>query len=253
MSDTTIAIKVAGEDTQHQAAAIGWTSDDEAWVKKLSDAGKPVRIRIPEGADTEGHELSAAVNVVVDTDDDDTEGHALSLHFPSVHDANEFRRRMLAAGLITATIAVGAAGGAGLATALSGSASSDATTISGQYDPANMGGTPQAAQQAGSIGQFDATNMGGTPLAPQRTAGQGQWDTANMGGTPLAPAEQAGQGQYNPANLGGTPLAPSEQAGQGQYNPANLGGTPLAPSEQAGQGQYDPANMGGTPQPDEEE
>jgi hypothetical protein len=292
MSDTSIAIKIAGEDAQHHAAAVRLTSDDEAWVKKLSDAGKPVRIRIPEGADTEGHELSTAVAVVVDTDDDDTEGHALSLHFPSIHDANEFRRRMLAAGLITATIAVGAAGGVGLGTAISGSASSDATTISGQYDPANMGGTPIAAEQAGSIGQFDATNMGGTPLAPQRTAGQGQWDTANMGGTPLAPAEagqgqydpanmggtplapqrtagqgqwdtanmggtplapaEAGQGQYNPANMGGTPLEPEQAAGQGQYNPANMGGTPLAP-EQAGQGQYDPANMGGTPQPDDEE
>ena len=109
MSDTSIAIKIAGEDAQHHAAAIRLTSDDEAWVKELSDSAKPVRIRIPDDADTEGHELSAAVTVVVDTDDDDTEGHALSLHFPSVKDANDFRRRMLAAGLITATIAVGAA------------------------------------------------------------------------------------------------------------------------------------------------
>jgi hypothetical protein len=190
MSDTSIAIKIAGEDTQHHAAAIRWTSDDEAWVKELSDSGKPVRIRIPEDADTEGHEISAAVTVVVAADDDDTEGHALSLHFPSVRDANDFRRRMMAAGLITATIAVGAAGGAALGTAVSGIASSDATAISGQYDPANMGGTPLAPGQAAGQGQYDPANMGGTPLAPGQAAGQGQYDSANMGGTPQTDDEE---------------------------------------------------------------
>jgi hypothetical protein len=232
MSDTTLAIKIAGEDAHH-ASAIGLTSNDEAWVKELSDSAKPVRIRFPEDADTQGHALSTAVTVVVDADDDDVEGHALSLHFPSVQEANDFRRRMMAAGLITATLAVGAAGGVALGTAASGVADvagSDAATITGQYNPANMGGTP---------------------LAPARSADVGQYNPTNMGGTPLAPARSADVGQYNPANMGGTPPAPERASGQGQYDPANMGGTPLAPEQAAGQ--YDPANMGGTPQADDEE
>jgi hypothetical protein len=211
MSDTSIAIKIAGEDAQHHAAAIRLTADDEAWVRELSASEKPVRIRLPEDADTEGHELSAAVNVVVAADDDDTEGHALSLHFPSVQEANDFRRRMMAAGLITATLAVGVAGGAALGTSVSGIASSDATAISGQYDPANMGGTPLAPQRDASSGQYDPANMGGTPLAPQRDASSGQYDPANMGGTPLAPQRDASSGQYDPANMGGTPQTDDEE------------------------------------------
>ena len=179
MSDSSIAIKVAG---QQDASAIGWTSDDEARIKDLIDSGKSVRIRLPEDADTEGHQLSADVAVVVAEDDDDVEGHALSLHFPSVQDANDFRRRMIAAGLITATLAVGAAGGAALGQAASGITSSDATTVSGQYDRANQGGTPLAPASSTGQGQYDPANMGGTPQAPSTSAGQGEDDT--FGGMP---------------------------------------------------------------------
>jgi len=205
MSDTSIAIKIAGADQQANAAIR--SSDDEAWVKQLSDSGKTVRIRVPEDADTEGHESSAAVIVVVDADDDDVEGHALSLHFPSVQEANDFRRNLIAAGVLTATLAVGAAGGAAIGTAVSNIDANDATVIStqynpnvGQYDPANLGGTAAAIQGAASLGQADPANMGGT-LAPS-AASLGQADPANMGGT-LAPATSTGQA--DPANMGGTP------------------------------------------------
>jgi hypothetical protein len=244
MSDTSIAIKIAGEDTQHVAR----TSDDETWIKQLADAGKTVRIRIPDDADTEGHESLASVTVLVDADDDDVEGHALSLHFPSAKEANDFRRNLMAAGLLTATLAVGAAGGAAIGVAASGIDANEASVISsqydpnvGQYDPANLGGTAAGIQQAGSLGQADPANMGGT-LAPS-AASLGQADPANMGGT-LAPSA-ASLGQADPANMGGT-LAPSA-ASLGQADPANMGGT--LPSA-ASLGQADPANMGGTPQSD---
>jgi hypothetical protein len=245
MSDTSIAIKIAGEGTQHHAS--GWSSDDEAWVKQLSDSGKTIRIRIPEEGDTEGHESSAAVTVLVDADDDDVEGHALSLHFPSAHEANEFRKNLMLAGLLTATLAVGAGGGAAIGIAASGIDNNEATVVSsqyapnvGQYDPANLGGTAAAIQQAGSLGQADPANMGGTLAASEASLGQA--DPANMGGT-LA-ASEASLGQADPANMGGT-LAASE-ASLGQADPANMGGT-LA--QGAGSlGQADSANMGGTPQ-----
>jgi hypothetical protein len=204
MSDTSIAIKIAGEGSGARASA--WSSDDEDWIKQISESGKAVRIRVPEDDDTEGHQLSSAVTVLVDSDEDDTEGHALNLHFPSVQEANDFRRNLMAAGLLTATLAVGAAGGTAIGIAASGvdnnqgsAVSSDYAPNVGQYDPANMGGT--LAPSAGSLGQADPANMGGT-LAP--SAGSlGQADPANMGGT-LAPS--AGSlGQADPANMGGTP------------------------------------------------
>ena len=165
MSDRSIAVKIAGEDTRARASAL--TSDDETWIKQLSDSEKVVRLRIPADADTEGHQISTAVTVLVDADDDDVEGHALNLHFPSVREANDFRRNLMAAGLLTATIAVGAAGGAAIGMAASSIDANEASVVSsqyvpnvGQYDPANMGGT--LAQSAGSLGQADPANMGGT-------------------------------------------------------------------------------------------
>ena len=203
MSDTSIAIKIAGDDTQAHAAAI--TSDDEAWVKELSASGKPVRIRIPADLDTEGHEVSSVLTVLVGGDDDDVEGHALSLHFPSVQEANDFRRNLIAAGLITATLAVGAAGGMAVGTATSGLNSGDtaivteyATTNLGQYDPANMGGTAAAIQGASSLGQADPANMGGT--IAQGASSLGQADPANPGGTP-SNADEEGDGPTLPPGI----------------------------------------------------
>ncbi len=261
MSDTSIAIKIAGDSTQAHTAA--WSSDDETWVKQLSDSGKIVRIRIPDDADTEGHESSAAVTVLVDADDDDVEGHALSLHFPSVQEANDFRRNLLAAGLLTATLAVGAAGGAAIGMAASGTDVNAPTAVVsqyapnvGQYDPANMGGTAAALQQSAGLGQADPANMGGT-LAPS-AASLGQADPANMGGT-LAPSA-ASLGQADPANMGGT-LAPRRAASVRPIRPtwaarSHLGWEPRSGrsgqhgrhhrARQGSLGQADPANMGGT-------
>ena len=280
MSDTSIAIKVAGDDTKAHAAAIA--AADEAWVKELTESGKAVRIRIPADADVEGHESSSVLTVLVGgDDDDDVEGHALSLHFPSVQEANDFRRNLLAAGLITATLAVGAAGGMAVGNAVTGIDANDANIAItqyepniGQYDPANMGGVAAAIEGASSLGQADVNNMGGT-LAPASSLGQadvnnmggtlapasslGQADPTNMGG-PLAPASSLGQadptnmggtlapasslGQADPTNMGGT-LAPASSLGQA--DPTNMGGTPVTPQDSE-QGQYNPANPGGTPQ-----
>jgi hypothetical protein len=225
MSDTSIAIKVAGDDNQAHAAAIA--AADEAWLRELTQSGNNVRIRIPADADTEGHESSSVLTVLVGADDDDdVEGHALSLHFPSVKEANDFRRNLLAAGLLTATLAVGTAGGMAIATSASGIDANDASiSVSqyepnlGQYDPANMGGTAAAIQGASSLGQADVNNMGGT-LAPASSLGQA--DVNNMGGT-VVPATSLGQA--DPTNMGGT-IAPATSLGQADS--ANMGGTPQA-------------------------
>jgi hypothetical protein len=218
MSDEPIVIKIEGDDTQGHASAIQWTSDDEAWIKELSDSEKQVRIRIPADDDTEGHAASATVSVVVTADDDDTEGHAISLHFPSAREANDFRRKLMATGLITATVAIGVVGGAALASSPAGDAATDAGAVSqaqvsnlGQYDVDNMGGTPVGPLQASNQGQYDVDNMGGTRVGPLQASNQGQYDVDNMGGTPVSQAQVSNLGQYDPANMGGTPQASGDQ------------------------------------------
>ena len=207
MGDKPITIKFEGDEGA--GTAVGWTSGEEGWIKDLATSQKRVRIRIPASDDdVEGHALSTAVSVVVSGDDDDVEGHAMSLHFPSVQEANEFRRRLLAAGLITATVAIGAAGGAALGSAAVGGAASDATTVSGQYSVENMGGTPAMQQQAANQGQYTIENQGGTP-AMQQATNQGQFTAENLGGVPASTAAE-GQGQYNVANMGGTPQAQAD-------------------------------------------
>jgi hypothetical protein len=62
----------------------------------------------------EGHvfqvaQRSVAINLQMD-DDDDVEGHAISLRFPSLEDAEKFRRNLLAAGVLAGTLVVGSAG-----------------------------------------------------------------------------------------------------------------------------------------------
>jgi hypothetical protein len=70
--------------------------------------GVSVRIEPFEEDDTVGHAATDALEVVVRIEDD-TEGHAMSLRFPTAGEARDFQRRLLATGAIAATIVVGAA------------------------------------------------------------------------------------------------------------------------------------------------
>jgi hypothetical protein len=208
MSDEPIVIQLGGDDTEGHASVIQVTPDDEAWLKDLGDSKKSVRIRIPaDDDDTEGHLAGGIVRVVIN-DGEDTEGHAIGLQFPSVKEANDFRRNVMAAGLITATIALGAVGGAALGSAAH-NAVNDGGAVSGQSSVANQG-------------QFTVENRGGTPLSQRQAANQGQYDVDNMGGTPAAAGSY--QGQFTVENQGGTPAAAT--ANQGQYDASNMGGTP---------------------------
>ena len=182
MSNEPIVIQLEGEDTEGHASVIQVTPNDEAWLKNLGGSEKSIQIRLPaDDDDTEGHLASAIVSVLVSGDDDDTEGHAISLQFPSVKAANDFRRNVMAAGLITATIALGAIGGAALGSA-AGGAASDTGAVSGQYSVENLGGTQFAGQAVANQGQFTVENQGGTALGQRQAANLGQFDADNMGG-----------------------------------------------------------------------
>jgi hypothetical protein len=106
----------------------------EERIRSLLAKGGPLKVRvsIPTDEDVEGHVLdSATVLARVALDDDDVEGHAISIHFPDVDQARHFRNALLAAGVLTATVALGAGAGAVLAPSHQGSAvgSSTQTTV----------------------------------------------------------------------------------------------------------------------------
>lgn len=65
-----------------------------------------VTIALDEG-DTSGHALDASSVSISLHFDDDVEGHALSLHFPTAQKADEFRKRLLATGIVAAALVVG--------------------------------------------------------------------------------------------------------------------------------------------------
>jgi hypothetical protein len=88
--------------------------DDDATVAegrlRDMDAGPTwakhrVTIRLDEG-DTSGHGAATAVAISLSFDDD-VEGHALSLHFPSPEKAEEFRKRLVATGVVAGALVVG--------------------------------------------------------------------------------------------------------------------------------------------------
>jgi hypothetical protein len=86
-----------------------------ARLKSGDDQALSVRITPAEESDVEGHLRSSAVSITIQLDDDDVEGHAMSVHFPSIAEADRFRRRLMAVGLLAGTIAIGSAGAAVIA------------------------------------------------------------------------------------------------------------------------------------------
>jgi hypothetical protein len=86
------------------------SAQGEASIRsKLAKGGSiAVRLRIPPDSDVEGHSLNdSVVLAIAKFDDSDVEGHALSIHFPDAGQARHFRTEMIAAGALTATLALG--------------------------------------------------------------------------------------------------------------------------------------------------
>ncbi len=94
-----------------------YAPEDEEWLRRqLRRKGRQVanmRLTPAEEGDVEGHAAAPVVRVVATLDEDDVEGQAISLRFPNPEEAGLFRRRLISGGSITATVAFGAASGAG--------------------------------------------------------------------------------------------------------------------------------------------
>jgi hypothetical protein len=86
------------------------SAEGEGSIRSKLAKGGPiaVRLRIPPDSDVEGHSLGdSVVLAIAKFDDSDVEGHALSIHFPDAGQARRFRNEMIAAGALTATLALG--------------------------------------------------------------------------------------------------------------------------------------------------
>jgi hypothetical protein len=113
-------IMIEGADTEGHSWR-GFVSEEDERVLEDALRGRapgPVTVRIEpaDEDDVEGHALAtaSATTVKLVLDDDDTEGHVINVHFPTAEAADAFRRRLLATGLIAATLTIGAVGAATL-------------------------------------------------------------------------------------------------------------------------------------------
>lgn len=91
-------------DDDESTVAEGRLRDIDAgptWAKNR------VRISLDDRDDTSGHALDATTVAVTLAFDDDVEGHALSLHFPTAEKADEFRKRLIATGVVAGALVVG--------------------------------------------------------------------------------------------------------------------------------------------------
>ncbi|MDH4335533.1 MAG: hypothetical protein OEW24_09845 [Chloroflexota bacterium] len=114
-SQESLALTV-GDQQQIVPMTFSDRGAEERFRAALNDnARKALSVRItpaPE-SDVQGHEFDASLKSVwlkVQLDDDDTEGHAISVRFPTAQDADNFRRNLLAAGVLVGAMIVGSAG-----------------------------------------------------------------------------------------------------------------------------------------------
>lgn len=179
MSDQEFVIELGADDAEGHGFRRGIVETDDAdWLREKlrSDSGsKRVRVMPDDSDDTEGHGSTIAVRAII-ADDDDTEGHAISIHFPSRTEADAFRRRLLVTGVLAGTVALGAAGGVGLAalqsddagsagaaqSSVTGSDWTQAERPAGAIQGSAVGSDWTQAERPGALQQSNASDDDGT-------------------------------------------------------------------------------------------
>jgi hypothetical protein len=173
MTDQDLVIELEPDDTQAHIARWRIT-DDDGWLKERlgRDPGASRVTLKASDDDVEGHGAGTTVAIRAFDDENDTEGHAIAVHFPTREDADAFRRRLLVTGVLAGTIAVGAIGGIGLAN-MQGQAPADAPTI-GAAAGAGMDWTQSERQDAATIGAGSAAGMDWSQVERPGTATGGE-------------------------------------------------------------------------------
>jgi hypothetical protein len=249
-----------GDDTEGHAKGFKFVPEgDDEWLTRLLESKSEIRIRASgdDEDDSEGHKAGAtSFRVIVDTDDD-TEGHAISIHFPSREEADDFRKRLLLTGVLAGTVALGAAGGIGLANMPSDSAtvqSASAGSAWTQDERAGLAAAAAADTSAGSAWTQDERAGVGTAAAqtgpmdvheaPAFAAGAAASDatgvTASDAG-PIDPAEAGTYSAYGSAAAAGaaSQAGPMDPAEAGTYSAGSAAGVTASDA-----GPIDPAEAG---------
>ena len=166
-----------------QIAPISTSPESEAHLRSLVErSGVGIRVRVDSAGDLDvsGHVLGGAgeLTLTILDADDDTQGHTISLHFPSLEEAKEFQQRMVLTGAVVATLVIGVTG-----LALS-----------------------QAQSDSGGAGGAQTAVQGQNPVAEQAAAGSQAWadpgfgaDVSNAVGAPTTGGQAAADESYGGA------------------------------------------------------
>ena len=120
-----------GDGKAEQAGGRFIDEGVEAQMRALFASRGSLTLRLATGqdVDTMGHAVANDTVIVVAGGEDDVEGHALALRFPTAKDAQEFQRRLLVTGVIAGALVVGVVGVNQAQTTGTGAAVGGATTI----------------------------------------------------------------------------------------------------------------------------
>lgn len=156
-----------------QEATIELRPDDPLWMQQQldqkADQALVVLRPIDDDFDTEGHTAGTVLRVQAFGDEDDTEGHAISVQFPSREEAAAFRRRLVLAGALTGTLVLGAAGGYGLANVVGGMADGSGASVTDAGSGSTNSSVDAGSARSGATGDGvrtgpDAPARGTTPI-----------------------------------------------------------------------------------------
>src|SRR5947199_5510888 len=143
----------AGDAKQDLQPIKFGSTESEAQVRGLLSKVDTmrVRVRLADEQDVEGHLFGGGDQSLVLalqlSGDDDVEGHAISIHFPDAEQARRFRNELLAAGVLTATLAMGVGTGVALAPHQTGTAAAPASQATVFMD------TSTQAREGGALTQ----------------------------------------------------------------------------------------------------
>jgi hypothetical protein len=188
-----------------------------------------VRLAPASASDVEGHVFQAAqrsVAINLQMDEDDVEGHAISLRFPTLEEADKFRRNLIAAGVLAGTLVVGSAGAIAITSQPAATDVSPVQATQAYERPAGHGmlpGADIAAPEAAAPAQAAAVT--GVDPATGQPARTGLQQGVDLGTAAAATSANAATG-IDPVT--GKPWQSGFQENADSGTPSNLSGTQSA-------------------------
>lgn len=186
------------------------SSEDKERIATVLADRQQVRVQLDpiEDADTEGHVLAtkAMVSLRLLDDEDDTEGHAIAVHFPTAGEARDFRNKLMLTGAIVGSVTIAGLGvGAALNQVpnLGASGGASGTEVSDSWSRMGVPGTAAgAAAEADALTDgWQTSGVTGTGAAANAAANEetDSWQRMQVPGTGAAEGTEADEGTDSPA------------------------------------------------------